>query len=92
MAVTQDDIKTGEFSSDGSPFVKISVVSADSLIFSLDGSPWWGLGPDETTTTTTTTSGFNQWKIYVGDTLISAIYVGATEVTTAYLGATELRE
>lgn len=115
MAAPIDDIKSGKFSSDGSPWIKISVGSANSLIYSVDGSPWWGANThdpcytfDETianfdsniitfdnyceeVTTTTTTTTPDQWKIYVGDTLISAMYLGATEVTTAYLGATELR-
>ena len=31
------------------------------------------------------------WKIYVGETQVSALYVGSTEVTQAYAGTTVLK-
>jgi hypothetical protein len=42
---TRDQVLTGEYSMDGSPAINVAAksgIDADSLEYSLDGSPWWG--------------------------------------------------
>lgn len=47
---TKTEVQTGQFSLDGSPNVNVSAksaVDADTLEYSLEGSPWWTI--DEST-------------------------------------------
>ena len=43
---TKTEVLTGEFSGDGSPAINVaakSTVDADTLEYSADGAPWWGV-------------------------------------------------
>lgn len=68
----------------GSPFCKITAkpsINADTLEFSLDGSPWWGVGGESGGTVPT-------YKIFAGQTAVTKMYVGSTAVSRGYLGST----
>lgn len=44
--LTKDDILKGQFSVNGSPWIKVtanSSIDVDTLSLSIDGSPWWGV-------------------------------------------------
>lgn len=46
MSVSRDTALTGQFSADGSPWVRVAAkngIELDTLEYSLDGSPWWGI-------------------------------------------------
>lgn len=43
--LTTNDIRKGNFSTDGGPFIRIAASSelrVNTLQYSLSGSPWWG--------------------------------------------------
>lgn len=42
MEASHNDILNLQYSSDGSPFVRVSVVDSSTLEFSVDGSTWYG--------------------------------------------------
>jgi hypothetical protein len=83
--VDPDDIKTLQFSLDGSPWCNVagnSSIDTDTMEFSLDGSPWWGH---------VETAIASQWNMYVGAASVEKIYHGSNELTQSYIGSNALK-
>lgn len=77
------------FSLNGKPFCKVTAkptINSDTLEYSIDGSPWWGVGGE---------SGGGEpptYKIFAGESAVTKMYVGANAVSRVYLGSNLVQE